>query len=86
MAAVSRASPAFLIARLCETGILEKFLYQNCDPTDRYSLCAYRDKLPADAMSFMWDPNSPLYQTGGWNANLDEYRGIIGQVLSTPRY
>ena len=83
---ISRASSAFLIARLCETGVLEKFLHQNCDPADRYSLCAYRDKLPADAMSFMWDPNSPLYQTGGWNANRAEYQRIIRQIAASPRY
>ena len=83
---LSRASSAFLIARLCETGVLEKFLHQNCDPADRYSLCAYRDKLPADAMSFMWDPNSPLYQTGGWNANRAEYQRIIRQIAASPRY
>lgn len=83
---ISRASSAFLMARLCETGILEKFLQKNCDPADRYSLCAYRDKLPNDAIAFMWDGNSPLNQTGGWNANRAEYQEIIGQVLTTPRY
>lgn len=83
---ISRASSAFLMARLCETGILEKFLQKNCDPADRYSLCAYRDKLPNDAISFMWDPNSPLYQTGGWNANREEYQQIIRQIATSPRY
>lgn len=83
---ISRASSAFLMARLCETGILEKFLQKNCDPADRYSLCAYRDKLPNDAMIFMWDPNSPLNQTGGWNANRAEYQQIIGKIITSPRY
>lgn len=83
---ISRASSAFLMARLCETGILEKFLQENCDPADRYSLCAYRDKLPNDAIAFMWDANSPLNQTGGWNANRAEYQHIIGQIITSPRY
>lgn len=83
---ISRASSAFLMARLCETGILEKFLQKNCDPADRYSLCAYRDKLPNDAIGFMWDPSSPLNQTGGWNANRTEYQRIIGEIITSPRY
>ena len=83
---LSRASSAFLMARLSETGILEKFLQKNCDPSDQYSLCAYRDKLPNDAIGFMWDPNSPLNQTGGWNANRSEYQQIIRKILSSPRY
>ena len=84
--AISRAAPAFLIGRLCETGILERFLDDNCGGNKAYSLCAYRAQLPNDASSFMWSPESPMNQTGGWNAHLDEYRGIIGQVLTTPRY
>lgn len=83
---ISRAAPAFLMGRLCETGILEKFLDDNCGWNNAYSLCAYRDRLPNDASSFVWSPQSPLNQTGGWNAHLAEYRGIIGQVLTTPRY
>ncbi|ALW85554.1 hypothetical protein AUC43_10900 [Hymenobacter sedentarius] len=84
--AISRAAPAFLMGRLCETGILERFLDDHCGWNQAYSLCAYRDRLPNDASSFMWSPDSPMNQTGGWNAHLAEYRGIIGQVLRTPRY
>lgn len=82
---VSRASPAFLMARLSEAGVLERFLDREC-ATSSYDLCKYRDKLPDDAMIFMWDPNSPLYQAGGWNATHDEYQRIIGQILRSPRY
>ena len=83
---ISRASSAFLVARLSEAGILEKFLSKNCDPADRYRLCAYRDKLPNDAIAFMWDPGSPLNQTGGWSVNRAEYQHIIRQILTSPRY
>lgn len=83
--AISRAAPAFLMGRLSETGILEKFLARNCD-NQAYSLCAYRDSLPNTAAAFVWNAKSPLNLTGGWNAHLDEYRDIIGQVLTSPRY
>ncbi|RSK42670.1 hypothetical protein [Hymenobacter perfusus] len=83
---LSKASSAFLMARLSESGVLEKFLQANCGPQNQYRLCEFRDKLPNDAITFMWDANSPLNQTGGWNANRPEYQQIIGQVLRSPRY
>ena len=83
---ISRAAPAFLMGRLSETGILEKFLDRNCDDQQAYSLCAYRDSLPTTASGFMWNTRSPMNLTSGWNAHLDEYRSVIGQVLTTPRY
>lgn len=84
--AISRAAPAFLMGRLSETGILGKFLDRNCDDPSAYSLCAYRDSLPNTASAFVWSERSPMNRTGGWEAHLDEYRGIIGKVLTTPRY
>ena len=84
--AISRAAPAFLMGRLSETGILEKFLDRNCDDKKAYSLCPYRDSLPNTAAAFVWSNKSPLNLTGGWNAHLGEYRRIIGQVLTSPRY
>ena len=83
---ISRAAPAFLMGRLAETGILEKYLSRNCDGPQASSLCAYRDSLPNTAAAFVWSDKSPLNKTGGWNPHLAEYRGIIGDVLTTPRY
>jgi hypothetical protein len=83
---ISRAAPAFLMGRLAETGILEKYLDHECNGSEANSLCAYRDSLPNTAAAFVWHPKSPMNLTGGWNAHLEEYRGIIGQVLTSPRY
>ena len=83
---ISRTSPAFLMARLCEMGVLEKYLTHNCGPETNYKLCAFRDKLPNDAISFMWDGNSPYNQTGGLDANEGEYKQIIRDIATTPRY
>ena len=84
--ALSKASPAFLMARLTETGILEKYLSRSCQTGTEYKLCAFRDKLPNDAISFMWDSNSPYNQTGGLAANRAEYQQIIRAILTSPRY
>ncbi|WP_190242769.1 hypothetical protein, partial [Hymenobacter lapidiphilus] len=83
---LSRASSAFLMARLSENGVLEKFLADNCGPGNQYQLCKFRDQLPNDAITFMWDANSPLNRTGGWNANQPEYQRILRQILLSPRY
>jgi hypothetical protein len=82
---LSRASPAFLMARLSESGVLERFMDREC-ATGNYAICAYRSKLPNDAISFMWDANSPLNQAGGWNATREEYQRIIVKIARSPRY
>ena len=84
--AISRAAPAFLMGRLAETGILEKYLNNECNGPRANSLCASRDSLPNTASAFVWSPKSPMNQTGGWNSHLAEYRGIIGDILTSPRY
>ncbi|TGE05493.1 hypothetical protein [Hymenobacter fodinae] len=83
---ISKASPAFLMGRLIEAGIMDNFLSRNCQAGNEYSLCAFRDNLPNDAIGFLWDSNSPLIKTGGWQAHTDEYKYIIREVLTSPRY
>ena len=83
---LSRATPVFLLARMMEAGIVDKYLDHNCDTANPLRICAFRDKLPNDAITFLWDENSPYYKTGGLEANLDEYRDIVHQILTSPRY
>jgi len=83
---IVRAAPAFLMARLSESGVLERFLNRECNGPDKYSLCKYRSKLPDDAMGFMWNTDTPMQLAGGMEATRDEYRYIIGRVLRSPRY
>lgn len=81
----SPASHVFLMCRLVESGVMDKFLNENCAGND-YKLCAFRDQLPKRQWEFMWDENSALYKTGGWEANEAEYNRIIKKVLTTPKY
>lgn len=83
-----RPSPAthvFLMCRLVESGVMDRFLAEQCWGNE-YKLCAFRDKLPMRQWEFMWDESSPLYQTGGWEANEAEYNRIIKKILTTPKY
>jgi hypothetical protein len=78
----SRGGPVFTMNHLLETGILEDHLNSVC-PGSGYRLCAYKDEIGWD---FIWNENSPVHRTGGWEANSEEYREIIGDILATPRY
>jgi hypothetical protein len=83
----STASHVFLMSRMVENGIMDDFLDDYC-PADSnaYNLCAYRNKLPRRQWDFMWDVAGPLYTTGGWQANEEEYGRIIRKTLTTPKY
>lgn len=83
---LSRATPVFLLARMLEAGIIDEYLKCNCDVAPPLKLCEFRGQLPNDAISFLWDEKSPYNQTGGLEDNLAEYRGIVRQILTTPRY
>jgi len=81
--AVSRHGYVFFMSRLFDCGILEQYLNDNCSRY-HYRICAYKDHMPWD---LIWDKeNSPLYKTGGWEANRTEYNTIIRDILTTPKY
>ena len=79
----SRGGHVFLMSRLIDTGILKQYLDDKCGEVD-YKFCEYKDQIPWD---FIWDfENSPLYKTGGWEGNEEEYKKIIFDALTTPKY
>lgn len=82
---LSAGSHVFMMGKLSETGILEKYLDDNCDKTT-YTLCDYKHELPSHAWDFLWDEKSPLYKTGGWDSSRAEYSAIIKHIFTTPRY
>lgn len=82
---LSRMAPAFIIARLSETGILKMYLQNNCS-NHTYKLCAYSSQLPDQAYKFLWNDDSPMQLTGGWEANETEYKEIEGNIFSSPKY
>ena len=63
---------------------MSDYLNKNCE-TKNYKICQYKDNLPWD---FLWDENSPLYKTGGWENenNKKEYTEIIKDIFSKPKY
>lgn len=81
----SRGSHVFMVTKFAETGILKSYLDDNCGKKN-LKICKYKDNIPAYSWDFLWQPESPLYLTGGWDSNRVEYNNIIHDVLSTPKY
>jgi hypothetical protein len=84
---LSKASHVFIMAHLNETGILEKFLNENCSKKEfaEYKLCHYKDSLPITLSSFIWS-SGMLEKTGGWTDSKEEYNKIIKATLKQPEY
>ncbi len=81
--AISRGSHVFMMGRLSDLGILQDYLQKNCWYKE-YKICQYKDAIPWD---FLWDgEHSPVYKTGGWEANKDEYNAIIRSIFRHPEY
>ncbi|MFW5819801.1 MAG: hypothetical protein ACOCWA_00820, partial [Bacteroidota bacterium] len=83
----SKGSHVFLMAHLNDTGILEKFLDENCsrEAFDGNKLCHYKDSLPTDLASFIWS-GQILEKTGGWENSAEDYNQIIYSTLKQPEY
>lgn len=82
---LSPASHVFLMGKLCENGVLKTYLNDACAEKN-YQLCEYKNNLPNVAWAFVWDENSPLNQMGGWEATKKEYKSILKDIASSPKY
>ncbi len=81
--AMMQASHVYTMARLNEVGILKQYLDKACPAGKNWNMCPYKDSLPVD---FLWDTeHSPVYLTGGWDANKQEYNAILKDIATTPK-
>ena len=78
-------SHIYLMGKLSENGILKTYLDENCS-TQNYKICPYRSELPNHAWDFIWLPNGPFAQSGGWYQDPTEYKQIIKGTLTEGRY
>jgi hypothetical protein len=87
---LSDGAHVFIMGRLLETGILDKYLAENCktgpDSVNNCSLCAYKDSLPPTAIDFIWQDKGAFYKTGSWKGTKEEYNKIINYTLTHPAY
>lgn len=76
----------FMMGRICESGILEKYLNENCQYYD-FSICEYKDQLPDLALEFVWGSKSPFRMAGIGFLEADrEYKLIFKDIVTTPKY
>lgn len=84
-AAISKSSPIFFTGKLCENGILKKYLDENCETTD-FELCKLKNELTYNAADFVWSPQGATSKLGGWKAVRNEYRKIDIAIIKNPKY
>ncbi|WP_293742149.1 hypothetical protein [uncultured Pedobacter sp.] len=78
----SRGGIIFLMGNVVEMGIIDQYLNEQCS-VKNYQLCKYKDSIPNN---FLWDARSPMRKTGGWRGSEKEYKAILKDILTTPRY
>jgi hypothetical protein len=71
------------VARLAQVGLLQAFLKDQCAPSQGYApykLCHHQGQIPPSILSFLYDPNSPLYLEGGAFAVRQEYEEVSKRI------
>ncbi|HEY3777985.1 MAG TPA: hypothetical protein VGL35_07990 [Rhizomicrobium sp.] len=77
---VSRAGASFVFARMLQDGLVMKLLEASC-PKSGYTLCAYRDSLPATADGWLWTPHSPFFRLGHFDGTAKESARIVRDAI-----
>lgn len=78
----SRGAKPMLVARMAELGTLSPFLSDIC-PTHSLRLCHPKHPIPQSATEFLWQPDSPFYELGGWG-DLREISRTVGVFARRP--
>lgn len=82
---LSKAGHVFFLGHMVDTGMLRPYLEEHC-PTEHFGICAYMDSLPTNSEAFLWWPDSPVAEQGGWLATRAEYGRIMRGSLTEPRF
>ncbi|MCF8429303.1 MAG: hypothetical protein K9G64_04155 [Bacteroidia bacterium] len=83
----SSVSHVFLMGKLVENGVLQKYLDQEC-LIQNFEICAFKNNLAPQNYSgnFLFSSESAFQRTGGWANPHEEYKTIIKNILTTPKY
>jgi hypothetical protein len=79
---LSESGPAFLTARLIETGIASRFLGQH--PAKSSDFQAVKNQFPMPAERFLWANSSPIKQLGGIHDDAGKLAAFNWAALSQP--
>ena len=83
----SGVSHIFLMGKLVENGVLQKYLNQEC-AIQHFEICTFTNNLAPENYCgvFLFNPESAFQKTGGWGNPHAEYKTIIKNILFTPKY
>lgn len=78
---LSRSGAIFLEARIMGDGLIEPVLDATC-PQTHYKICAYRNRLPTRADTWLWEPwVSPFQKLGGFAKRGPEAAALVAESL-----
>ena len=78
---ISRSGPVFVAARMMQDGIVKRLLDDTC-PGSHYKLCAYKERLPARADTWLWVNSSPFsYALGRFRGTERESNRVMWDSL-----
>jgi energy-coupling factor transporter transmembrane protein EcfT len=82
---LSTTSHVFFLARLIDSGVIEEYLEDNCGKYN-FTLCQYKNEIPRSSQLFIWGQDGPYYKTGSWSTDHEDYKIMIRDILTTPKY
>jgi len=82
---INQGSHVFLMGKMLDSGVLKSFLDDKCKD-DNYVLCSCKNSLPNTSRDLLWDPKSPLYQNGGWEASQISFNKILLDIVTSPKH
>lgn len=83
----TRGGGVFLFARLCDMGLAQSYLNENCSKLD-YDICKHRGSLGLGRF-FLWSGGSYLNKSDRWHwskKKVDFYNQLCWEILTTPKY
>jgi hypothetical protein len=77
--------PMFLLGRLVQAGIAQRWLAEHC-PVPNMELCDLQDRFPSTGDDFLWGGTSPFLIIGGWDdADETEIKYLVREsIMSYP--
>jgi len=82
---INQGSHVFLMGKMLDSGVLKSFLDDECK-NDNYVLCHCKDSLPVTSRELLWNPNSPLYQNGGWTGSEKPFNDLLFDIFTSPKH
>jgi hypothetical protein len=83
---ISHSNHIFLNARLYGSGVLQRYLDENCHAEPSF-LCNYKNELPDAQYKMLWSEESPINKEGlNWKEANKKLGDVNKRILKKPKY